>query len=68
MRQFEQIKIYINECKTEMGMAGFLDGIKATATVYCLNKCPDEVSINSSGKVEDISICGMVEYLKSEVM
>lgn len=65
MRQFDRIKQNISECESTMEMIGILDGIKTAAVIYCKNNCPDEVFISKNGKVEDISIYGMKEFLES---
>lgn len=67
MKQLEKIKQNISECESSMEMIGILDGIKADAVIYCKDNCPTEVFISKNGKVEDVSICGMVEFLESDI-
>ena len=67
MKQFDKIKYNIERCDLSMEMAGVLDGIKSAAITYCKNNCPDEVFVNKDGKVEDVSIYGMVEFLESNI-
>ncbi len=67
MKQFDKIKQDINECQSSMEMAGYIDGIRSAAIIYCKNNCPDEVIVDKSGKVEDISIYGMVEFMNSDM-
>lgn len=65
MKQFDRIKQNISKCESSMEMIGILDGIKTAAVIYCKNNYPDEVFISKNGKVEDISIYGMEEFLES---
>lgn len=66
MKQFDKIRQEISKCQSPMELAGFLEGIRVAASVYCKHNCPNEVIINNGGKLEDISIYGMVEFLESE--
>lgn len=66
MKQIEKVKQLISEAESSIELAGYLDGIKAAAAIYCKNYAPDEV-VEENGKVLDITICGMCYYLESEV-
>ena len=47
-------------------MAGYLEGIRVAAIVYCSKEYPDEISKSKNGGTE-ITIYGMQRYLESEV-
>jgi hypothetical protein len=66
VKQFDKIKLEVGNCQSSMELAGFLEGIRVAASVYCKHNCPNEVMISNGGKLEDISIYGMVEFLESE--
>ena len=66
MKQIEKVKQLISKAESSIELAGYLDGIKAAAAIYCKNYAPDEV-VEENGKVLDITICGMCYYLESEV-
>lgn len=66
MKQIEKVKQLISEAESSIELAGYLDGIKAAAAIYCKNYAPDEV-VEENGKVLDVTICGMCYYLESEV-
>lgn len=65
MIQFDRIKKDIAEIKDPMEFAGFLDGIRFAAAIYCKENCPDEVTWEN-GKIEDITVYGMCQYLESK--
>lgn len=65
MTCFDKIKEDIKNIDNPMELAGYLDGIRTAAALYC--KEPDEV-IFKNGKLEDISIYGMKDYLEREVI
>ena len=64
---FDKIKEDIKNIDDPMELAGYFDGVRVAAALYCKNNCPDEV-IFKNGKLEDISIYGMKDYLESEVI
>lgn len=66
MKQIEKVKQLISGTESSIEMAGYLDGIKAAAAIYCQKYAPDEV-VKEDGKVLDVTICGMCYYLESEV-
>ena len=66
MKQIEKVKQLISEAESSIELAGYLDGIKAAAAIYCKKYAPDEV-LEENGKVLDVTICGMCYYLESEV-
>lgn len=66
MKVYEKIKSEIISISDGMEMAGFLDGIQASAIVYCKTNCPEEFCMDGFGKCV-VSICGMAEFLNSEV-
>lgn len=66
MKQIEKVKQLISEAESSIELAGYLDGIKAAAAIYCKKYAPDEV-VEENGKVLDVTICGMCYYLESEV-
>lgn len=65
MKQFDKIKLEVGNCQSSVELAGFLEGIRVAASVYCKHNCPNEVVISKGGKLEDISIYGIVEFLES---
>lgn len=65
MKQFDKIKLEVGNCQSSVELAGFLEGIRVAAFVYCKHNCPNEVVISKGGKLEDISIYGIVEFLES---
>lgn len=66
MKQIEKVKQLISEAESSIELAGYLDGIKAAAAIYCKKYAPDEM-LEENGKVLDVTICGMCYYLESEV-
>lgn len=66
MKQIEKVKQLISEAESSIELAGYLDGIKAAAAIYCKKYASDEV-VEENGKVLDVTICGMCYYLESEV-
>lgn len=66
MKQIEKVKQLISKAESSIELAGYLDGIKAAAAIYCREHAPDEL-IEENGKVLDVTICGMCYYLESEV-
>lgn len=67
MTQMEKIKREIIAIDDPAELAGYLDGIKMRASIWCTQNCPEEVCRDeSNGRIEDIAACGMSEFLKSE--
>lgn len=66
MKQYENIKKEINDCESAMEMAGYLDGLNASAIIYCQQNCPGEVYITESGESR-ITIYGMLHFLESKL-
>ena len=64
MRKFEEIKENIKEINDPVEMAGFLDGIQSAAAIWCRENCLEEVIVKN-GKVIEITICGMANFLNS---
>ena len=67
MIRFHKIKEDIKKIDNPIELAGYLDGIRVAAALYCKENYPDEV-IFENGKLEDISVYGMKDYLESEVI
>lgn len=65
MTEMDKIKIEIKNIIHPAEMAGCLDGIRVAAMLYCKDNYPDEVIIEN-GRIKDITICGMIEFLESE--
>lgn len=65
MTEMDKIKIEIENITHPAEMAGCLDGIRVAAMLYCKENYPDEV-IFENGRIKDITICGMIEFLESE--
>lgn len=66
MKEIDKIKIEIGNINDPVEMAGYLDGIRTAAMLYCKNNHPEEVVIEN-GRITDLTIYGMVSYLKSDV-
>ena len=66
MIRFHKIKEDIKKIDNPIELAGYLDGIRVAAALYCKENYPDEV-IFENGKLEDISVYGMKDYLESEI-
>lgn len=67
MTQMEKIKKEIAAIDDPAELVGYLDGIKMRASIWCTQKLPEEICRDeSSGVVEDITVYGMTEFLKSE--
>ena len=66
MKQIEKFKIIVNNISDSSEMAGFLDGFYIAASLFCKENCPNEV-IFENGRIKDITISGMIEFLESEV-
>lgn len=64
MTQLERIKREISEITNPIEMAGYLDGIRVSASLYCRNNYPEEAVIED-GKLKDVTICGMCRFLES---
>ena len=68
MIQMEKIKREIVAIDDPAELAGYLDGIKVHASIWCTQNCPEEVCRDeSSGRIEDITVCGMMKFLKEEI-
>lgn len=67
MKQFEKIQKEIDEFDNALEIAGYLDGINAAAICYCSQKCPDEVYHENGLGSSKVTICGMVDFLDSDV-
>lgn len=66
MRELDKIKKEIANISSSMEMAGYLDGIKACAVMYCRENCPDEI-VDIAGEPTRVTISGMSAYLDSEL-
>ena len=66
MKQIDMIKSQIQDVDDPMELAGFLDGIKTAAAIYCQKYYPDEV-IFENGRLVEITIYGMSHYLDSSI-
>lgn len=66
MKQIEKFKKIVNNINDPSELAGFLDGFRIAASLFCKKNYPDEV-IFENGRIKDITICGIVEFLESEV-
>lgn len=66
MNQLEKIKHEIIKISDPTEMAGFLDGLRFAAQIYCKENYPDEV-ICDKGQLMDVTVQGMGYYLESEV-
>ncbi len=66
MTEMDKIKTEIKEINDPVEMAGYLDGIHTAAAFYCKKNYPDEVIIEN-GKIEELTIYGMIEYLQKKV-
>lgn len=66
MKQYEKIKNGIASCDSALEMAGYLEGIRVAAIIYCSKEYPDEISKSKNGGTE-ITIYGMQYYLEREV-
>ena len=66
MTQLEDIKIRVQSISDPLEMAGFIDGIRVAAALYCKERYPDEV-IFENGEMTDISIYGICQYLNSDL-
>lgn len=67
MKVIEKIKEEIKSIDNAVEMAGFLDGIRVSAALYCKKEYPDEVIIEN-GELKDISIYGMIRYIESDIL
>ncbi|MGG6555533.1 UNVERIFIED_CONTAM: hypothetical protein MUK63_06585 [Blautia caecimuris] len=65
MKEMDKIKTEIKDINDPAEMAGYLDEIRVAASLYCMDNCPDEVVIEN-GQLKDLTICGMINFLKSE--
>lgn len=65
MKEIDKIKTEIKDINDPAEMSGYLDGIRVAASLYCEDNCPDEVIIEN-GQLKDLTICGMINFLKSE--
>lgn len=66
MKQIEKFKKIVNNINDSSELAGFLDGFRIAASLFCKDNCPDE-AIFENGRIKDITIYGMIEFLESEV-
>ncbi|OLA94867.1 MAG: hypothetical protein BHW64_01850 [Candidatus Melainabacteria bacterium LEY3_CP_29_8] len=66
MTEMDKIKIEIENITDPAEMAGYLDAIRVAAALYCKDNYQDGVIIEN-GKIEDITIYGMIEYLQKKV-
>ena len=64
---FDKIKDDIKNIDDPMELAGYFDGVRVAAALYCKDNYPDEVMF-TKGKLEDVSIYGIKHYLESEVI
>lgn len=64
MKQIDKIKRDISSITSAVEMAGFLDGVRSSAAIYCKNNLPDEINIKN-GQLEDITIYGLSCFLDS---
>lgn len=66
MKQIEKFKKIVNNINDPSEMSGFLDGFRIAASLFCKKNYPDEVIIEN-GRIKDITVCGMTEFLESEI-
>lgn len=66
MKQIEKFKTIVNNISDSSELAGFLDGFRIAASLFYKENCPDEV-VFENGRIKDITIYGMIEFLESEV-
>lgn len=66
MTEFFELKKNIIETGTPEDLTNVLLVARNRAALYCMKTCPDEVFFED-GKLKDMSICGMISYLESEV-
>jgi hypothetical protein len=66
MKQIEKFKTIVNNISDSSELAGFLDGFRIAASLFCKENCPDE-AILENGRIKDITIYGMIEFLESEI-
>lgn len=66
VNQLEKIKQEIIKISDPIEMAGFLDGLRFAAQIYCKENYPDEV-ICDKRQLMDVTVQGMGYYLESEV-
>lgn len=67
MTQLEKIKKDISEITQSVEFAGYLDGIKTAAILYCMENYPHEVSYDGHNQVKDVSVNGMCCFLENNV-
>lgn len=67
MIRFDKIKEDIEKIDNPMELAGYLDGVRVAAALYCKENYPNEV-IFENGKLENISVYGVKNYLENEVV
>lgn len=65
MKEIDKIKKEIKNINDPTEMAGYLDGIRVAASLYCRDNYPDEVIIEN-GQLKELTIYGMINYLQSE--
>lgn len=65
MKKIEKFKKIVNNINDSSELAGFLDGFRIASLLFCKENYPDEV-IFENGRIKDITICGMIEFLESE--
>ena len=65
MKKIDKIKTEIKDINDPTEMAGYLDGIRVAASLYCKDNYPDEVIIEN-GQLKELTIYGMINYLQSE--
>lgn len=66
MKQIEKFKKIVSDINDPSELAGFLDGFRIASLLFCKENYPDEV-IFENGRIKDITIYGMIEFLESEV-
>ena len=67
MTQLEKIKKDISEITQTVEFAGYLDGIKTAAILYCMTNYPQEVSYDDNNQIRDVSVNGMCCFLENNV-
>lgn len=65
MKQVDKIKSDIQKISSPMEMAGYLDGVRVAAALFCKDTYPDEV-IFEGGQLKDISVYGLSNFFDSE--
>ena len=66
MTEFEKFKDDVAKTESPEELVGMFEATKTVAALYCREEYPDEV-IFENGRLEDISLYGLIDYFRSEV-